>query len=417
MTANVSLLSQSTATVDRIVTSVRSCLDSTERATDVLSEAVDDYQTSYERCEPAEFAEVARHYSTSDSALRQNATSCGHGMMCSSPTPVSRLSHSDYCSFSSSDDDAEFPMKLMTLEETHPGICPHCKKTYQEPVTLQCGHSLCSKCCTALLESSGMNNGARRARIRMGLSSVSYSRLERKNSSQSVASVHSVGAIYKSPQCVVCGERPKTTPPVPNLELAHFLKTLKADKMTEHENPAYRETEDDNSLTYDDDNCRRIRECRIGVMGASGVGKTSLIRVQYGNDILFSDILGKRAEADLSNTIMIDIVDANNSDDCIQTSQGFVIMYSITDRESFYEAADIFTLIEQTRGGKVPIVLVGSKSDLNRKRRVTAYEGQTLARHIGCPFLEISARNNDCVNEAFLELMRIVERRRIALSV
>ncbi|KIH68145.1 Ras family protein [Ancylostoma duodenale] len=152
-------------------------------------------------------------------------------------------------------------------------------------------------------------------------------------------------------------------------------------------------------------------------MGASGVGKTSLIRVQYGNDILFSDILGKRAEADLSNTIMIDIVDANNSDDCIQTSQGFVIMYSITDRESFYEAADIFTLIEQTRGGKVPIVLVGSKSDQHRKRRVTAYEGQTLARHIGCPFLEISARNNDCVNEAFLELMRIVERRRIALSV
>lgn len=110
--------------------------------------------------------------------------------------------------------------------------------------------------------------------------------------------------------------------------------------------------------------------------------------MQYGNDILFSDILGKRAEADLSNTIMIDIVDANvcshvvfsfspllktflalkyevffsdvrlevafqNSDDCIQTSQGFVIMYSITDRESFYEAADIFTLIEQTRGGKV----------------------------------------------------------------
>ncbi|KHJ84256.1 Ras family protein [Oesophagostomum dentatum] len=133
------------------------------------------------------------------------------------------------------------------------------------------------------------------------------------------------------------GEEDKlTTPPVPNLELANFLKTLKIEKMTEHENPAYRE-DDDNSMSCDEDNCRRIRECKIGVMGASGVGKTSL----------------------------------------------------------------------------VPIVLVGSKSDLYRKRRVTAYEGQTLARHIGCPFLEISARNNDCVNEAFLELMRIVERRRL----
>ncbi|KHJ88673.1 Ras family protein [Oesophagostomum dentatum] len=288
-----------------------------------------------------------------------------------------------------------------------------------QPVTLQCGHSLCSKCCTELLEALGMSKESaptRRTRIRMGLSSMSYSRLERKTSSQSVASVRSTGVVYKSPQCVVCGERPKTTPPVPNLELANFLKTLKIEKMTEHENPAYRE-DDDNSMSCDEDNCRRIRECKIGVMGASGVGKTSLIRVQYGNDILFSDILGKRAEADLSNTFMIDIVDSNNSDECIRTSQGFVIVYSITDRESFYEAADLYTLIEQVRGGKspgqVPIVLVGSKSDLYRKRRVTAYEGQTLARHIGCPFLEISARNNDCVNEAFLELMRIVERRRL----
>ncbi|VDL85828.1 unnamed protein product [Nippostrongylus brasiliensis] len=269
-------------------------------------------------------------------------------MLRPSPTPLSRMSHSDYCSLSSSDDDADMIPKFPSqLSNTEPGICPHCKKTYKEtsavlsdllkklmsaalelafveivlvslsqyvsPVTLQCGHSLCSRCCTALLESSGCNTIPRRSRIRMGLSSVSYSQLERKSSFQSMTSVHSFGVVYKSPQCIVCGERPKTTPPVPNLELATFLRTLNAEKMTEHENPAYRENSNDDSLSYDDESCKRIRECKIGVMGASGVGKTSLTRVQYGNDILFSDLLGKRTEANLSNTFMIDILDANVS--------------------------------------------------------------------------------------------------------
>ncbi|KJH45029.1 Ras family protein [Dictyocaulus viviparus] len=338
-------------------------------------------------------------------------------MLHPSPTPISRLSHSDYCSLSSSDDDTEaYPKYCVIAGGTHPGICPHCKKTYKDPVTLQCGHSLCAKCCAALLESCDKSTIPRRSRIRMGLSSVSYSQLERKNISLSTATSRFEGIKYKSPQCIVCGERPKATPPVPNLELAMFLRSLKVEKMTEYENPAYRENIEDDSFSYDDDNCKRIRECRIGVVGASGVGKTSLTRVQYGNDILFSDLLGNRAEASLSNTFMLDIVDSNNNEDCIQTSQGFVIMYSITDRQSFYDAADIFTMIEQARGGNIPIVLVGSKSDLCRKRHVTAYEGQSLARHIGCPFLEISAKTNDCVNEAFLELMRLVEKKRLTLT-
>lgn len=332
-------------------------------------------------------------------------------MLHTSPTPIDRLSHSDYCSLSSSDDDIE---ACSRISMTTAGICPHCKKTYRDPVTLQCGHSLCAKCCATLLESCESSTIPRRSRIRMGLSSVSYPRLERKRTS--LSSIRFDGVTYKSPQCIVCGERPKTTPPVPNLELALFLRSLNVEKMTEHDNPAYRENIYDDSFCYDDDNCKRIRECRIGVMGASGVGKTSLIRVQYGNDVLFSDLLGNSAEACLSNTFMIDIIDPSNCEDCIQTSQGFVIMYSITDRQSFYEAADIFTVIEETRTGKIPIVLVGSKSDLYRKRRVSAYEGQILARHIGCPFLEISAKTNDCVNEAFLELMRLFEKRRLTLS-
>uniref|UniRef100_A0A1I7WIW9 small monomeric GTPase n=1 Tax=Heterorhabditis bacteriophora TaxID=37862 RepID=A0A1I7WIW9_HETBA len=232
-------------------------------------------------------------------------------MLCSSS--LSRLSHSDYGSLSSSDDEVSCynnlnsQMSHQNIGETHPGICPHCKKIYES----------------------------------------------RKDST---------------------------------------------------------------NMFPDDDsqNSPRIRECSIAVVGARGVGKTSITRVQYGNDILFTDILCKHGEAEINNTFMIDIVDGNNSNASLLHAQGFVLMYSVTDRDSFYEAAEIFKTIEESRGETVSCVLVGSKCDLQKKRRVEAYEGQALARCIGCPFLEVSARKNDCVNEAFLELMRIVERKRIS---
>ncbi|KAJ1358320.1 hypothetical protein KIN20_016723 [Parelaphostrongylus tenuis] len=260
-------------------------------------------------------------------------------MLHPSPTPIDRLSHSDYCSLSSSDDDC-IECWLQAIDDNSWNmptfLLSHTHDSYQ----LALGYA------NDIGEMEGESD------VRTWWSST-----------------RSTGVTYKSPQCIVCGERPKTTPPVPNLELAMFLRSLKVEKMTEHDNPAYRENIYDESFSYDDDNCKRIRECRIGVMGASGVGKTSLIRVQYGNDILFSDLLGNCAEACLSNTFMIDIVDSSVRSEPVDHNL------------------------------RIPSVLVGSKSDLYRKRRVSAYEGQILARHIGCPFLEISAKTNECVNE------------------
>uniref|UniRef100_A0A0K0CVK8 small monomeric GTPase n=1 Tax=Angiostrongylus cantonensis TaxID=6313 RepID=A0A0K0CVK8_ANGCA len=292
-------------------------------------------------------------------------------MLHTSPTPIDRLSHSDYCSLSSSDDDIE---ACSRISMTTAGICPHSCYTSMRPLVV----------CKVLRYITGIlsydinySKIVQRPPKMMDVddAAVKVTFVYTSFHETTKSSIRFDGVTYKSPQCIVCGERPKTTPPVPNLELALFLRSLNVEKMTEHDNPAYRENIYDDSFCYDDDNCKRIRECRIGVMGASGVGKTSLIRVQYGNDVLFSDLLGNSAEACLSNTFMIDIIDPS-----------------------------------------IPIVLVGSKSDLYRKRRVSAYEGQILARHIGCPFLEISAKTNDCVNEAFLELMRLFEKRRLTLS-
>lgn len=53
--------------------------------------------------------------------------------------------------------------------------------------------------------------------------------------------------------------------------------------------------------------------------------------------------------------------------------EGFIICYSITDRQSFQEAAKFKELIFQVRHTyEIPLVLVGNKIDLEQFRQVSA---------------------------------------------
>ena len=53
--------------------------------------------------------------------------------------------------------------------------------------------------------------------------------------------------------------------------------------------------------------------------------------------------------------------------------EGFIICYSVTDRQSFQEAAKFKDLIFQVRHTyEIPLVLVGNKIDLEQFRQVSA---------------------------------------------
>lgn len=91
----------------------------------------------------------------------------------------------------------------------------------------------------------------------------------------------------------------------------------------------------------------------------------------------------------------------------MRSGEGFVIIYSITDRQSFLEAAQAKTQIERVRRGDgTPMVLVANKMDLESKREVTTEEGQALAREFDCPFFETSAALRHFVDDVFHTLIR-----------
>ncbi|VDD93311.1 unnamed protein product, partial [Enterobius vermicularis] len=89
----------------------------------------------------------------------------------------------------------------------------------------------------------------------------------------------------------------------------------------------------------------------------------------------------------------------------ILRADAIILVYSIADTKSFTEVTKYYRSI------MFPIVLVGTKADIDKKqRRVSSFEGQQLARSFNCPFIEVSAKTNDRVHEAFVELMRLVDK-------
>lgn len=59
---------------------------------------------------------------------------------------------------------------------------------------------------------------------------------------------------------------------------------------------------------------------------------------------------------------------------------------------------------------KVPMCIVGNKSDLENQRVVTQEDGKALARKLGCAWTEASAKHNDNVINAFQLVVAEIEK-------
>ncbi len=90
-------------------------------------------------------------------------------------------------------------------------------------------------------------------------------------------------------------------------------------------------------------------------------------------------------------------------DSWIGFAEGFILVYSIDDRESFDVIKSKYDrIIKNKAGEKTPIILVGNKCDLVDKRKVEIKELETTAKQWNVNFLEVSALEKINVKETFL---------------
>ncbi|XP_067298336.1 ras-related protein Rap-2a [Pseudorasbora parva] len=162
-----------------------------------------------------------------------------------------------------------------------------------------------------------------------------------------------------------------------------------------------------------------MREYKVVVLGSGGVGKSALT-VQFVTgtfiekyDPTIEDFYRKEIEVDSSPSVL-EILDtagteqfASMRDLYIKNGQGFILVYSLVNQQSFQDIKPMRDqIIRVKRYERVPVILVGNKVDLDNEREVSSSEGQALAEEWGCPFMETSAKSKTMVDELFSEIVR-----------
>ena len=98
-------------------------------------------------------------------------------------------------------------------------------------------------------------------------------------------------------------------------------------------------------------------------------------------------------------------------DQYMRNGQGFLLVFSLTARNTFEEVTTMRNHILQVKDAdSVPILIAANKWDLQQQREVTREEVETLAKSFGITCRMTSAKDHYNVDECFFDLVREIRR-------
>uniref|UniRef100_A0A8D3AHD9 EF-hand domain-containing protein n=1 Tax=Scophthalmus maximus TaxID=52904 RepID=A0A8D3AHD9_SCOMX len=161
---------------------------------------------------------------------------------------------------------------------------------------------------------------------------------------------------------------------------------------------------------------------KIVLVGNSSVGKTSLLR-RFCDDSFHP---GTSATVGIDYSVKTITVDSSQvalqlwdtagqeryrsiTKQFFRKADGVVVMYDITDKQSFTAVRQWLTSVKEGAGEDIPIMLLGNKTDKEIERQVQKGVGERLAKDCQMTLYECSACSGQNVLESMVHLARILK--------
>lgn len=166
---------------------------------------------------------------------------------------------------------------------------------------------------------------------------------------------------------------------------------------------------------------------KLLLIGDSGVGKSCLL-LRFADDTYTESYIStigvdfKIRTIDMDGkTIKLQIWDTAGQErfrtitsSYYRGAHGIIIVYDVTDQESFDNVKQWLNEIDRYACEKVNTLLVGNKSDLTTKKVVSFEAAKEFADSVNMEFLETSAKNATNVEKAFMAMAQQIKKRMAA---
>ncbi|KAL6735341.1 hypothetical protein Aduo_005791 [Ancylostoma duodenale] len=170
--------------------------------------------------------------------------------------------------------------------------------------------------------------------------------------------------------------------------------------------------------TYVDSEC--LTRIKVIMLGAAGVGKTAIITRFVDNywmdraiPTIGVDFTGRTVNVD-GRPVRIQIWDTAGQErfhslipSYLREARGVIVVYDVTNRDSFYEVRRWLSEIRKHRDDEVEIIIVGNKTDCDG-REVSLSEALSSYAESGLTVMETSARTGYNVKMLFHTIARRV---------